>query len=761
MTTRSSNPCQFMIRIVTNFLLFVFLILPVQSNATVRESSSLHHLHANLVSAVFQQQEPKKPAIQPPKKANLWKSLLEFLKFKSRANKKLDTSIFLAIKKMGLKDSITATSANVRIIIAELRKTKYPDIDSLQSVLSARIQKLEQNKAGTDVTTPSNEDLNALANQLIPLLDRRAAPEQNNIDKFEKLRALNKVKSADPKTVYTLKVSDSITKKYTLQLKNRVEVYGFFDAAYPANTNAFFNAATSLIYYALPVNESTGSFDQLNGWDTAPVIDKAQKSGSKVYFTVLISGKNTKSALLFNPEVQKKAIANILLLLKKRNADGINISFKYLPKFDKKYFSEFVKNIHESLQAENPAYKLLITVPRTNFDGAYDVEELNKYTDRFFIDFASNTAPKGAPLAPLAGKGQENIDASYTWYLAHGMTAEKLVIILPYRGVKSAVDPVSMAPRLFSGYLQFNKIKSNSQSTAFYSAENETAYIDTVYNDLSSYRIWYDDEVTLAKKYNYVLKNNVAGVGLYYINYDDTFNVLNDELMYKFSYIDTVYQQSPPVVVRPHISFLEQIRRHVILWDFILQHPCATCFQSKLASPEDRAKVDSYINDLQIYTLVREEKVMNAKGLAEAENVKSQGISYREVFNFVNKEFNTFLKYLSLIFLAISLIGIILYIWGLRYYGSAWHYQKLSAGILFTIISLLVLFGFTFFFTSDQFAIFGTSPVAASSPDCVIDLKCINIPFNTLLAVIVVSILFGFLIFHYLITPLIKRDDQP
>ena len=189
----------------------------------------------------FQQQDQKKEQPKPDaKKTNLWKALLAFLKFKSKADKKLDGRILVAIEKLGLTDSIAATSANVRVMIAELKKTRYHDMDSLQAVLSVLIQKQKDIddliNAGdkTPVLTPSNADLAALANQLIPILDQRAIKETGSIDKFEKLRRLNRVKNADPKTVYTLKIADTVTRKYTLQLKNKAEIFGFFDAYYRA-----------------------------------------------------------------------------------------------------------------------------------------------------------------------------------------------------------------------------------------------------------------------------------------------------------------------------------------------------------------------------------------------------------------------------------------------------------------------------------------------------------------------------------------------
>ncbi|QNK63916.1 glycoside hydrolase family 18 protein [Pedobacter sp. PAMC26386] len=756
-------------RIALNFLLFLFLVLLFQGGQAANRNSSLTLISARnsgWIIPAFVQQDPKKEQPKPDaKKTNLWKALLAFLKFKSKADKKLDGRILIAIEKLGLTDSIAATSANVRVMIAELKKTRYHDLDSLQAVLSVLIQKQKDVKdvikpGETPAVTPSNADLAALANQLIPILDQRAIRETGSIDKFEKLRRLNRVKNADPKTIYTLKVADTVTRKYTLQLKNKAEIFGFFDASYVGNSNAFFNTATSLIYYALPLNESTGNFDQLNKWDTAPVIDKAQKSGSKLYFSVLIANKSARAPLLFNEVIQRKTIANILLLLKKRKANGVNISFKNLAKKDKKLFSAFIGLLHQSLQAEDPAARLFVTLPRTNFDGAYELEELNKYTDRYFVDFASNTSRKGAALAPLTGKEHETIDASYTWYLAHGIDAEKLIIILPYRGAKCEIDPVTFVPKAFSGYLPFNEIQLMTQNHALYSAPNESQYIDTVFHNGRSYRIWYDDEVTLSKKYDYILKNNVAGIGIYYINYDDSFAVLNDELMYKFTYVDTTYLKAPPVILSAKISFFEKVKRHITLWNFILQNPCTTCFESTL-STADNSKINSYLSEMKVYSLVKEEKEENVKISGNDKGVKTNSVTFKEVFNYVNAELNAFLKYITLIFLIISAVVTAYFIWGIKYYAGEWQHKKLVAGILFGLISLFVLFGSTFCFTSDLIPIFGVSAATARSPGCVTDPDCINMPFNTLLIIIVISVAIGFLIFNYLITPLIKKDDLP
>ena len=438
----------------------------------------------------------------------------------------------------------------------------------------------------------------------------------------------------------------------------------------------------------------------------------------------------------------------------------MNISFKNLAKKDKKRFSAFIGLLHQALQAEDLAAKLFVTLPRTNFDGAYELVELNKYTDRYFVDFASNTSRKGAALAPLTGKAHETIDASYTWYLAQGIDAEKLIIILPYRGAKCEIDPVTSVPKAFSGYLPYNEIQLMTQNHALYSAANESLYIDTVFHNGRSYRIWYDDEVTLSKKYDYILKNNVAGIGIYYINYDDSFAVLNDELMYKFTYVDTTYLKGTPAIAPVKISFFEKVKRHITLWNFILQNPCATCFESTV-SAADNSKINSYLNELKVYSLVKEEKEENAKTPGNYKGTTTNRITFKEVFNYVNAELNTFLKYITLVFLIISAAVTAYFIWGIKFYGGEWRYKKLVAGILFGLISLFVLFGSTFCFTSDLIPIFGVSAAAASSSGCVTDPDCINMPYNTLLIIIVISVAIGFLIFNYLITPLIKRDDLP
>lgn len=707
----------------------------------------------------IQQQEPKP-------KSNIWKKLLDFLKLKRNANKKLDARILSAIAQLA-KDSVISTPGSVKVMIEELKRTRVDYPDSLVATIK-KIQQMQdeqlknaQTKEELQDGNPSDVDLAALANLLIPLLDQKISGGHNSREKNELLRSLNRVRYAAAGTVYKLKVSDSSSREFTLKLKNRAEIYGFFDAAYPSGATAFLTGATSLIYYSLPVNEKSGDFDKLNGWDKSPVVEKAKQKGSKVYFSMLVANSPTTSSILYNYAAQQRCALNIVELLKKRNANGINISFKNLAKKDRKQFSSFVSLIHRTMKAADSSYNILITIPKTNFDGAYDIGELTKYADRFFIDFATNTAAAGGALAPLAGPGHQTIDASFTWYSAHGITADKLVIILPYRGVRCFTDPMQPSRNSFIGYLPFSDIQTMISGGAKYNEASETAYLDTVYHDQRNYRIWFDNESTLSKKYDYILKNGIAGLAIYFVNYDGAYNELNDELLYKFTYVDTVFTASPVILEMPKLSFFKRLKRHLVLWNFILQHPCATCFEDASNSHDENRLFRAYLGDLKIYEFVNAEKkeIDTRSGIKSL--LASQNITVKDVFNHVNKEFNTFLKYGVLIFLFISMVFIVVYIFGIKYYGGEWKYKKMMAGILCGIIAVFLLLLSTYCFTSDLIPLFGVSNPSFNGDGCAVDPTCVNVPYNTLLLLIFISVLVGFAVFRYLIIPLISKDDVP
>lgn len=734
-------------------------------------SAAAAHEHAIYVQD--QQPEPAKAAASLPKakKPTLVKSLAEFIKFKKKADKKFDARLLEAIETLGVKDSIAATSSNIQALIAELRKEKNHDVESLQAGLQRLMEKIKEQGVINNrpvvpapdslPVAPSAFDLEMLANELLPLINQKVSGEELLKEKNEKLRQINRIRNADPATQYTQEASpDGNALPYRLRLKSKAEVFGFYEAGVASwDATAYLNTAHALVYYALPLNEATGSIDSLHGWNTSPVVSQAQQKGCRVYCTVLMQNKTGTSPFLYNAVAREKSISNILALLKLRRADGVNLSFKNMRSKDRGPFLAFTKLLFQFLKKESQAYRLFVTIPRIDLAGAYDVEGLKDNSDLFFIDFATKTVDSCGPLAPLYGGSQQTIDAAVSWYGAHGIAPNKMIVILPYRGTRWMMD-AGAATGSFVDYMSFTDIRRIGKIREVYDEETSCVYIDTT-SRKNICRIWFDNETTLGKKLDYIVENGLGGAGLYFANYDGFYNELNNELVYRFTAVDTVYLKSTAVAPASRLSFLERLERHLVLFSYILQNPCASCFEEEGISAEEEIRLKRYLKELEFDSLILKDRLQGSDSLKSPLYAARIRVTVKDEFNYANEELNRLLKYISLFFLILSCGFIGVYIYGIRYFENDWQYKKPIAGILVVLFSFSVLSLFTYLFTSDLIPLFGVSDSSFNAPGCSVDPNCINIPFTTLLLVVFLGMIMGLAIYRYLVGPLLKRNHVP
>jgi spore germination protein YaaH len=703
-----------------------------------------------------------------PKKSFV-KMLIDKIKFTKNAREKEKERILTLVENLGLKDSITANANNIQLIIHELEKRENQHFDSLKKIIntiSLRDQGLVAGlPPGENGAVPGNglsdKDLETLAGQIMPLLKEKDTEDKEAKEKQEVLKKLREIRNANAGVVHSQKISDSVIKRYKVTIKNRIELFGFYDGAANSFTSPpVLQSLNALVYYSAFVNDTTGDIVNKESLYISPVIGAAQTAGCSVYFSVLWQNKDSRSYFLYNTNAWQKCIDTLLALLKKRNANGIVLSFKNLRKKDRRSFTDFVRFASSALQQRNPAYKLLLTVPRVDLAGAYDVQALDQMVDGFFIDFATNTTAVCTPLAPLKGSQYYTIENSFAWYESQGVKANKMVLILPYRGTSWQTRDTSLKQDVFTGYLNVSAIENKYGQAAFYDDATSSVYIDTVYANNRTGRIWYDNEITLGEKYDYILENDMGGAALFCINYDEGLKALRDELTYKFAYADTVYLQDSIIKSVASLSLLQKVGRYLSLYGYILQNPCATCFESYENTPQREQVILTYMKELKIDSLVKAAKAGKKRTDSNHDPKHLYTASLKEQFNYINQQLTSSLLCVTLFLLALSLGLIFLYIAGLRYSGEDWRFKKVVASVLILSSALFVLFAFTWCFTNDLIPLFGVSNLALDA-DCSADPTCINIPFSTLLFIIVVGILVGFLLFRYFITPLLKRKDVP
>ncbi|MES2373018.1 MAG: glycosyl hydrolase family 18 protein [Bacteroidota bacterium] len=740
------------------------------------------------------------PKIQPPKaSSNLFKKIADAFKFRKNAREKEQKRVVDIFESLGVNDSIAASAENIKTLIDELSIRENQHYDSLIAIINEiKARKPEPAKViatnpkpDVPVAEPSDskvvtdKDIEDLTNKMLPLIAEKANETKSTKDKRTTLAALRKIRNGSAELYFVTDTAKGIVKRFTLNVRNKAEVYGIYNYNTTGRYDDLkFSFLNTLIYNSLFVNSKTGNIKDLNGWDTAGIISYAQKSGCAVVYTASIQQPFNTEGFLMNNKAQKAFVDNAIFLLRMRKAKGVNIQFAGIHNGNKPAFTRFIKFLSEVLKIQDTSYRVLITIPAFENTDGYDWKALNEYTDRFLVNFSAIRPSLYGATAPLKGK-RYSMETLLSRFLNENVPAEKIIAGVSYTGTKWAVTPFMTGGR-FIQPLTYSEIRRRYDWPVYYDDESASAVMDSLNAKQDAIRtIFFDDAVSLEKKYDYILENGLGGVTIDALGYDKGYGDLWDALSYKFAVIDTLYLKDSIIgKVNTDLSFLEKASRYLTLFRYVLNNPCEICFEN-IPDPEYAAEISRYLQELQIDSLI----IAENKTLPLKDKIRSK-------FEYVNSKLSTCLGYLTLFMLLLTMVCGGIYLYKIKSESEQWPWKKKAEIILIGLCILLVVTTFTYLFTNDTIPIFGATPkkqnsttigfskdlskamaidadtsgintvVVISDTDanyCTKDPNdtCINMPFPTLMAIILVGILIGVLITRYLIMPLLERNDIP
>ena len=739
----------------------------------------------------------KAPEVKVPQaNTNLFKKIAEAFKFKKHSREKEKKRVIEIFETLGINDSIAASYENVQILIDELSIRENQHFDSLLSIINTikllkekpeKHDKPVEKKAEVEAVLPSaskivtDEDIDNLTNKLLPLINEKANEEKADLEKSHALSTLRKVRYGPKEIKYIVDSAKGLVRRYTLSIKNRSEVYGIHNYTNNSNYDDYkLNYLNTLIYQSLFINGRTGDVKDFNGWDRAKIISDAQNASCKVVFTAAISQPLNVVSFLSEQKSLTKFQESAIYLLKLRKANGVNIAFTDLPATHREQFSIFIGSLSAFLKGKDSTYKLFVTIPSNDAGNAYDLKTLTKYVDRFIIDYSKLAPRSTGPLAPLLGKAEYTIQSSVSRYLNADIAPEKIVLNLPYSGTKWIIDGEAK-PRLMQ-YLTYSEILNRYQWPVYYDEMSGNAVMDSLNNKGMPIRsIWYDDENSLEKKYDFIINNNLGGVSINALGYDKGYGELWDMLAYKFSIVDTVFLKDSIIEKREPLTSLDLMKRKLALYWYILKNPCEVCFEN-IKDPETYRTIGQYLTDLKIDSL-----------RTSKNEIRSDNKKIRSKFEYVNDELTSLLGYFTLFFLVLLIFCSGIYIFQIKVHSEKWKWKKLSEITLIVLAVLGILFLFSYLFSNDAIPLFGASPSMSENDivqnstidstqnkfaegiDSIAKLSstnnsycntnpqksCINMPLTTLMSIIFTGMLLGLIITRIFIMPLIKRNDVP
>lgn len=343
-------------------------------------------------------------------------------------------------------------------------------------------------------------------------------------------------------------------KKYS-KIKPEYEVFGWHPSWMGSAWQSYpFELLSTLSYFSYKVDPLTGSYTnpkQMEEWRTTAMIDSAKLKKTKVLLTVSSHGYKNNTSFLGDQAKWNVLIDSVSTLLLDRDADGVDLNFENLPYLKRGSFNRFVKELRNRLNQKitNKTPVISLTLPAVDSREIFDVVDLEKYVDLFVImGYDYNTGPQlqGA-VAPLIPYETENLSLNNTlkFYLNKGIKPSKTVLALPYYGSmwEGNIDEDGSTISKFERKVTYREVMSifneefitKNNLSPVLEKKSMTNYFNVIYPDNSTKEVWFDDDYTLGKKYDFAIVNQLKGVGIWALGYDNGYNELWDVIESKFA----------------------------------------------------------------------------------------------------------------------------------------------------------------------------------------------------------------------------------
>lgn len=317
-------------------------------------------------------------------------------------------------------------------------------------------------------------------------------------------------------------------------------------------------------------------------------------------------------------------IRRVLDQITNKNVDGVNVDFEYFasetyPVDDKLRadFVSFMDELADRVHALRPGSHVSVdTIASAGaWYTAYDVAGFGSSSvDSLLVmayDFHSTNSVFAAPVSPLYGEQYWYTVAKSMQDISAVVSPSKILMGVPYYGLEFHVDPWEWpwknATRIGAGgtvtysYILKPEFDPWHNASTLYWDEGEKmrwysyGWTDPV-NGPDYWEGYYDDQYSLAAKYDFVNDMQLGGIGIWALGYDYGHEELWDTIRDNFSIAEFV------VSFRPGIStFRKNQITSAVGAQVVRNHPVNSNF--KIVRPVSRLSVD-VMNDYRRYSEV-------------------------------------------------------------------------------------------------------------------------------------------------------------
>jgi spore germination protein YaaH len=329
--------------------------------------------------------------------------------------------------------------------------------------------------------------------------------------------------------------AEKVAKKEAKSIKDlqdlQTEIYGWYpywNRMPYADIN--FNLLTTFSYFSIDgtLDPATNRivFDDhgINGPSTKEMLQSVTAAGCRIDVTFKFNDKNSINLLLNNVVVRDSCLASIIKIMNANYLyDGICIEFENMPPNISAALVQFMSALKAQLKPSGRTVAL--TLPAMDYSNNYNILNLNKVVDTYIL-LCYNYHSKGSepgPVSPLVDTKRKNsVKTSVNEYLNAGVPYNKLIVALPFYGIVWKEDANKPDHYSFYKHWTYGQVKNNLAVTKpqiQYDSVAYTCYYDFEMNG-ENFRCFFDNDKTLAGKYKWLIKQGIAGVGIWALGYD-------------------------------------------------------------------------------------------------------------------------------------------------------------------------------------------------------------------------------------------------
>jgi len=321
-------------------------------------------------------------------------------------------------------------------------------------------------------------------------------------------------------------------------------VYGYLPYWISDLSSMRFEDLSHLADFSVEVN-TDGSMGATHGWPDTALVEAAHAAGVKVEIAFTLFSGSGLSTLLSSGDNRTRCVTGMIDQLEAGGADGISVDFEGVPSSAREDFVLFLQELRAGLDERgHTGAGISVAAPSVDWGDAWDEVAILEVVDLYFV-MAYTYFWSGSSFAGPPGLFRTSADWASTQTRStlrsvatiNDQVGEdlrhKIVFGVPYYGREWTTASSSWPTDIVAhtGAVTYTAARSRLAAGATRTWDDgicQPAIIEPNGNDWN--QVWYDDEQSLACKYQLFREQEIGGMGIWALGYAGSHSELWDLL---------------------------------------------------------------------------------------------------------------------------------------------------------------------------------------------------------------------------------------